>query len=91
MLARNPGNTERSRSSILPTGFSGRSVSRGRASSSTIFAGRSARISSRTNTALFRHFHLLAQFVANALQALAHGRLVDAGVRSPVDAVLQPP
>ena len=36
----------RSRSSILPTGFSGRSVSRGRASSSTTLAGRSVRISS---------------------------------------------
>ncbi len=34
-----------------------------------------------TNASLFRHFHFLSQFVADALQALAHGRLVHAGLR----------
>ena len=35
----------------------------------------------RSDSSLFSHFHLLAQLVANALQALPHHCVVDAGVR----------
>ena len=81
LCSTNSGYAERSRSSILPTGFSGRSVSWGRASSSTTLAGKIGPDVVGPDCALFSHFHLLAQLVANALQPFAHRSVVHAGVR----------